>query len=90
MNAFQKRAVLTLRGLLGRLAWLAAAGCALGVVVSRGLAEAIGRLTRDAGVLDWDVLGWSAAGCFVAVLLAAALPAVRAARRDPLAVLRGR
>lgn len=66
----------------------AAAGTAIGVAAALGLTQVIKSLLFGIGAMDPVVYLGSALGLLAIALLAAAMPAWRAARVDPLVALR--
>ena len=74
--------------ILREAGWLVAAGVVLGVACSLGAGRLMGSLLF--GVSDWDVptLAGVAAVLSAAAMLASFLPAMRAARVDPVVALR--
>jgi putative ABC transport system permease protein len=74
---------------IGRSGWgLAAAGVAIGVLAAAGLTRLLGTMLYEVSPLDPAVYAGLAALLIVVALLAAYLPARRAARTDPAAVLK--
>jgi ABC-type antimicrobial peptide transport system permease subunit len=74
---------------LGQSLRLAAAGVAAGLVGALALTRSLRALLFDVGASDPVVLGAVSATLMAVALLAAAVPAARAARVDPMRTLRG-
>ena len=77
-----------LQGVLRESAMLAAIGCAFGMPASLLLSRALESLLFDVKPSDPIILTGCVAGLFAVALIAAAVPAWRASRVDPLEALR--
>lgn len=77
-----------LQGVLRESAMLAAIGCAFGMPASLLLSRALESLLFDVKPSDPIILAGCVAGLFAVALIAAAVPAWRASRVDPLEALR--
>ena len=69
-------------------AWLAAAGCAIGIAAALAVARALGRFLFAVGPGDPLTFASVAAILLLVTLLASYVPARRALRVDPLTALR--
>ena len=88
-RALGEQASSILRRVLGEGLWLAAAGVTIGMFVAYLSARAMGALL--AGVEPGDPVTVAAATglCFITAIVGCVRPALRAARVDPITVLRG-
>jgi putative ABC transport system permease protein len=73
---------------LSRAAWLAAAGVAIGLALAYAAAGVLNTMLFGLSATDVGTYAWVLLAVTPLVMLAAAIPAWRAARTDPLAALR--
>jgi putative ABC transport system permease protein len=73
---------------LSRAAWMSAIGIAIGIALSYASARVMSTMLFGLSATDATTYGWVLVAVTALVMLAAAIPAWRASRTDPLAALR--